>query len=157
MAKTSSNPSRAAGDLQCAAVSTRSAWLVSELKHAARDHGKALFVCLHHPVFSADAHYSGSPAMKELLDAAVMESGAYPDIVFGAHVHNYQCFTRTIDDQEFTYIVAGAGGYWHLHSMAKFKGAKVTPPFRQVDDPMSYWRITWTIRMGSCGSKSRMI
>ena len=132
-------------------------WLVSELKHAARDHGKALFVCLHHPVFSADAHYSGSPAMKELLDAAVMESGAYPDIVFGAHVHNYQCFTRTIDDQEFTYIVAGAGGYWHLHSMAKFKGAKVTPPFRQVDDPMSYWRITWTIRMGSCGSKSRMI
>jgi len=31
-------------------------WLVSELKHAARDHGKALFVCLHHPVFSADAH-----------------------------------------------------------------------------------------------------
>jgi len=35
-----------------------------------------------------------------------MESGAYPDIVFGAHVHNYQRFTRTIDDQEFTYIVA---------------------------------------------------
>ncbi len=29
---------------------------------------------------------------------------------------------------------AGAG-YWHLHCIAKFKGAKVTPPFRQVDDP----------------------
>ena len=73
--------------------------------------------------------------MKELLGTAVQESGAYPDIVFGAHVHNYQRFTRKIDDQEFTYVVAGAGGYWHLHSMAKFKGAKVTPPFRQVDDP----------------------
>src|SRR5262249_19308797 len=33
------------------------------------------------------------------------------------------------------YVVAGAGGYWHLHKMAKFKGAKVTPPFRQADDP----------------------
>jgi hypothetical protein len=76
-----------------------------------------------------------SPAMKDLLDTAVKESGAYPDIVFGAQVHNYQRFTRTIDNQQFTYIVAGAGGYWHLHSMAKFKGAKVTAPFRQVDDP----------------------
>ena len=30
---------------------------------------------------------------------------------------------------------AGAGGYWHLHCIAKFKGAKVTPSFRQVDEP----------------------
>jgi acid phosphatase type 7 len=111
------------------------AWLVTELKHAARDQSKALFVCLHHPVFSADAHYSGSPAMKELLDAAIEESGAYPDIVFAAHVHNYQRFTRKFGDQEYTYIVAGGGGYWHLHSMAKFMGAKVTPPFRQADEP----------------------
>jgi hypothetical protein len=111
------------------------AWLVSELKHAARDRAKALFVCLHHPIFSADTYHSGSPAMKDLLDAAVQESGAYPDIVFGAQVHNYQRFTRNIDGQEFTYVVVGAGGYWHLHSMAKFKRAKVTPPFRQKDDP----------------------
>jgi hypothetical protein len=111
------------------------AWLASELKHAALDRAKALFVCLHHPIFSADAHHGGSPAMKDLLDAAIAASGAYPDIVFVSHVHNYQRFTRKIDDQEYTYVVAGAGGYWHLHSMAKFKGAKVTPPFRQVDDP----------------------
>jgi hypothetical protein len=60
------------------------AWLVGELKHAARDTSKALFLCLHHPVFSADTFHSGSPAMKELLDAVVQESGAHPDIVFTA-------------------------------------------------------------------------
>lgn len=111
------------------------AWLVAELKNAARDASKALFLCLHHPVFSADTFHSGSPVMKELMDAAIKESGAHPDIVFTAHVHNYQRFTRTRDGQQFTYLVAGAGGYWHLHTVAKFMGAKVTPPFRQQDDP----------------------
>jgi hypothetical protein len=37
--------------------------------------------------------------------------------------------------EQFTYIVAGAGGYWRLHTMAEIMGAKVTPPFRQQDDP----------------------
>jgi acid phosphatase type 7 len=111
------------------------AWLAGELKHAARDSSKALFLCLHHPVFSADTFHSGSPAMKELLDAAMRKSRAHPDIVFTAHVHNYQRFTRTINDQQFTYIVAGAGGYWRMHTVAEFMGAKVTPPFRQTDDP----------------------
>jgi acid phosphatase type 7 len=110
-------------------------WLVGELKNAARDRSKALFLCLHHPVYSADTFHSGSPAMKDLLDAAVQESGAHPDIVFTAHVHNYQRFTRTRGEEQFTYIVAGAGGYWRLHTMAEFMGAKVTPPFRQQDDP----------------------
>jgi len=73
--------------------------------------------------------------MKKLLDEAVAQARVHPDIVFTAHVHNYQRFTRHSGDEAFNYIVAGAGGYWHLHSMAKFKGAKVTTPFRQQDDP----------------------
>jgi hypothetical protein len=108
-------------------------WFINELKEASRD--RALFVCLHHPVFSADAHHSGSPAMKQLIDNAIQQTNVHPDIVFGAHVHNYQRFSRHRQDQSSVYIVAGAGGYWHLHSMAKFKNAKVTPPFRQQDDP----------------------
>jgi hypothetical protein len=70
---------------------------------------------------------------KALLDAATEESRAHPDIVFPAHVHNYQRFTRTKDDQQFTYnrsrrLLAVA------HN-SEFMGAKVTPPFRQEDDP----------------------
>jgi acid phosphatase type 7 len=133
------------------------AWFVNELKHAARDRAKALFICLHHPIFSADTHHSGSPAMKDLLDAAIETSGAYPDIVFAAHVHNYQRFTRKIDDQEYTYVVAGAGGYWHLHSMPNSRARGSLRRSGRWTIPMSYWKVTWTTRMGSCGSRSRTI
>jgi phosphoribosylcarboxyaminoimidazole (NCAIR) mutase len=34
------------------------------------------------------------------------------------HVHNYQRFTRPLNGRDVPYIVAGAGGYWHLHTMA---------------------------------------
>jgi hypothetical protein len=42
-----------------------------------------------------------------------------PFFVLTAHVHSYQRFTRTLDGKALTYLVAGAGGYWHLHYMAK--------------------------------------
>jgi acid phosphatase type 7 len=107
-------------------------WFVNELQQAPDD--RAIFVCLHHPIFSADTYHSGSPAMKNLLDEAIQQTGVHPDIIFTAHVHNYQRFTRKEGNQSQIYVVAGAGGYWHLHGIAKFKGAKVTPPFRQQDD-----------------------
>jgi hypothetical protein len=43
-------------------------------------------------------------------------------------VHNYQRYTRTVGSQQVPYVVAGAGGYWHLHSMATHNGAPVTTP-----------------------------
>jgi acid phosphatase type 7 len=92
-------------------------WLQSELSDAASD--RALLVALHHPVYSADAHHGGSARMGEVLDAAIEASGRTPDLVLTAHVHNYQRFTRRLGDREVPYIVAGAGGYWHLHYMAK--------------------------------------
>jgi Calcineurin-like phosphoesterase len=88
-------------------------WLQGELSDAAKD--RAVLVALHHPVYSADAHHGGSARMGEVLDAAIKASGRTPDLILTAHVHNYQRFTRMLDDREIPYIVAGAGGYWHLH------------------------------------------
>ena len=68
-------------------------WFENELKTA--DKTKALVVALHHPVFSMDGMHSGSQAMLELLDKAFANTNVIPDVVFSAHVHNYQRFTRT--------------------------------------------------------------
>jgi hypothetical protein len=90
-------------------------WFEKELASASKN--KALIVALHHPIFSMDKFHSGSQAMLELLDNAIDNTGIVPDAVFTAHVHNYQRFTRIHkkNNKKVPYIVAGAGGYWHLH------------------------------------------
>src|SRR5579883_1575606 len=93
------------------------AWLASELSSAPQD--KALLVSMHHPIYSADVMHSGSQYMSNVLDNAIQQSGRWPDLVFAGHVHNYQRYTRAQANREIPYIVAGAGGYWHLHAMAK--------------------------------------
>jgi acid phosphatase type 7 len=89
-------------------------WFEKELESA--DKNKALIVALHHPIFSMDKYHSGSQAMLALLDNAINHTDVIPDAIFTAHVHNYQRFTRIHKgDKKVPYIVAGAGGYWHLH------------------------------------------
>jgi acid phosphatase type 7 len=91
-------------------------WFENELTSA--DGNKGLIVALHHPVFSMDRFHSGSQTMLDLLDNAFEKTSVVPDAVFTGHVHNYQRFTRThINKKKVPYIVAGAGGYWHLHWM----------------------------------------
>jgi hypothetical protein len=108
-------------------------WLESELRNAPED--KPLFLTMHHPVFSADDHHSGSGDMKEAIDQAIQHTGRQFDIVFGGHVHNYQRFTRFSNDWEIPYIIAGAGGYHNLHKVATINGNKLIPPFsRFIDD-----------------------
>ncbi len=108
------------------------AWFVNELGTAPAD--KALVVCLHHPPFSADMHHSGSQRMGEILDRAFQESGRIADAVFSGHVHNYQRFTRHVSGRQIPYVVAGAGGYWHLHYMTKGPdGAGLPVPMKMPD------------------------
>jgi hypothetical protein len=104
------------------------AWLQSELSSAPKD--KALIVSMHHPIYSLDIYHSGSLYMQTILDQAIQASGRTPDAVFAGHVHNYQRFTRSLNQREVPYIVAGAGGYWNLHYMQQVNGAAIQTPYQ---------------------------
>jgi hypothetical protein len=106
----------------------QAAWFRSELEAAPAD--RALFVAVHHPLFSADTHHSGSPAMKDLVEQAIAATGRVPDLFLHGHVHNYQRFTWRIRNREVPVIVAGAGGYPNLHSVGLQQGRPIHTPFR---------------------------
>jgi Calcineurin-like phosphoesterase len=96
-------------------------WLTNEFAAAPED--KALILALHHPVYSFDDHHSGSPAMADAVQHAINDSRRVPNMVLTAHVHNYQRIERQIAGRKPTpFIVAGAGGYFHLHGMTADTG-----------------------------------
>jgi Icc-related predicted phosphoesterase len=89
-------------------------WLKDQLRKA--DANKPVFVCLHHPIYSADDHHSGSTHMKELIEQAAQATGRHPDMVLAGHVHNYQRLTKNLaDNTQVPYLVVGGGGYHNLH------------------------------------------
>ncbi len=101
--------------------SVQQQWLTNEFATAAED--KALIVALHHPVYSFDDHHSGSPAMADALQHAINDSRRVPNMVLTGHVHNYQRIERKIAGETPTpFLVAGAGGYFHLHGMTADTG-----------------------------------
>ena len=98
-------------------------WLTYELSTAPTD--KALIVCVHHPVYSFDDHHSGSPHMADFLQHAINDSRRVPNMVLTGHVHNYQRIERPIAPDTVTpFLVAGNGGYYHLHGMNADDGTK---------------------------------
>jgi len=106
------------------------AWFQAELQAA--DEKKALIVAMHHPIYSFDTFHSGSVYMSRILDEAVSATNRVPDIVLSGHVHNYQRFTRQFTDaggqqRDIPYIVAGAGGYFHLHYEQSQNNNLITP------------------------------
>jgi hypothetical protein len=124
---------------------------------AAASADKALILTMHHPALSADSLHGGSSYMGGVLDQAIQSSGRIPDLVAAGHVHNYQRFTRTIDGRQVPYLVAGAGGYWHLHPVAgDATGNPPRPPWpvpgmqgtldAYVDDRHGYLRVTASAR-----------
>ncbi len=97
------------GSLDKAKESAQYDWLVAQLKKAPKD--ACLIITIHHPCFSLDSDHGGYPVILEKLDDAFKEAARYPAIVFSGHVHDYQRFTRTINNKEIPYIIAGNGGY----------------------------------------------
>jgi 3',5'-cyclic AMP phosphodiesterase CpdA len=116
----------------------QAAWLAEELRAAPSN--AALMVALHHPVFSASSEHVGNTHLGEVLDAAAEEGGRLPDMVLTGHVHNYQRFTRTYEGREIPYLVVGAGGYWHLHRVAKHEGQELPQPWKVPDRDLTLER-----------------
>ncbi|MBV8115358.1 MAG: metallophosphoesterase [Silvibacterium sp.] len=101
--------------------SVQQQWLTNEFATAPED--KALILALHHPVYSFDDHHSGSPAMADAVQHAINDSRRVPNMVLTAHVHNYQRIEQQIaGDTPTPFLVAGAGGYFHLHGMTADSG-----------------------------------
>jgi len=96
--------------------SVQQQWLTNEFATAPPD--KALIVAFHHPIYSFDDHHSGSAAMADVLQHAINDSRRVPNAVLTGHVHNYQRIERKIGGTTPTpFLVAGHGGYYHLHGM----------------------------------------
>ena len=95
-------------------------WLLDELRAADKFRpDKALILCIHHSPYSADTNHGSSIPMIELLEGVFLETGIRPDVVFSGHVHNYQRFIKRYEDgSSVPFVVAGAGGYDELHSIA---------------------------------------
>ncbi len=108
-------------------------WFNGECRAA--DPDKPLIVALHHPPYSLDAYHSGSQAMLAVLAAGQAASGRAPDLVFAAHVHNYQRFTVTRDGRATPFIVSGNGGYHNLHKMLKLNGQALMTPYTAPAQP----------------------
>jgi hypothetical protein len=102
--------------------SVQQQWFTNELATAPED--RALIVCLHHPVYSFDDHHSGSPRLADVLQQAINDSKRVPNLVLTAHVHNFQRIERPIVAAAKTpFLVAGHGGYYHLHHLNAGNGA----------------------------------
>jgi acid phosphatase type 7 len=108
-------------------------WFYSELQNAPTD--KALIVALHHPPHSVDRTHGGSENMRQELEQAFKNTRCIPDVVLSGHVHNYQRFTLSTDGHEIPYIVAGAGGYWHLYYLRKDRNGNAYQQHHQYEFP----------------------
>ena len=77
----------------------------------------AVIIAVHHPPFTGGSEHGGSPLMLADIDSACTAAGVWPHAVFSGHSHNYQRFTRTVNNYQIPYLVAGCGGHSPLSTM----------------------------------------
>ena len=93
-------------------------FLTTALERAKSDNfAGALIVAVHHPPFTGGSTHGGSPLMLQDIDSACQAAGVWPHAVFSGHAHNYQRFTRLVNNYQIPYIVAGCGGHSPLSTM----------------------------------------
>ena len=77
----------------------------------------AVIIAVHHPPFTGGSVHGGSPRMLTDIDSACKKAGVWPHAVLSGHAHNYQRFTRTVNNLQIPYVVAGCGGHTPLSKM----------------------------------------
>ncbi len=92
----------------------------------------AIIIATHHPPFSGGSVHGGSPLMLQDIDTACQAAGVWPHAVFSGHAHNYQRFTRTVNNLQVPFLVAGCGGHSPLSPM---RGTYRTP--YKIDDTLT--------------------
>lgn len=96
------------------------------------EYAGAVLIAVHHPPFTGGMVHGGSPQMLADIDRTCKAAGVWPHAVISGHVHNYQRFTRTVNQIQIPYVVAGCGGHSPL---TKMRGTYRTP--YQVDDTLT--------------------
>ncbi len=92
----------------------------------------AVIVAVHHPPFTGATEHGGSPLMLADIDSACTAAGVWPHAVFSGHAHNYQRYTRTVNNLQIPFVVAGCGGHSPL---SKMRGTYRTP--YKIDDTLT--------------------
>lgn len=92
----------------------------------------AVIIAAHHPAFTGGSVHGGSPAMLTDIDSACKAAGVWPHAVFSGHAHSYQRYTRTINNLQIPFLVAGCGGHAPLSSMR----ATYRTPYK-IDDTLT--------------------
>lgn len=109
------------------------AFLTAALKRVKTDNFTgAVIIAAHHPPFSGGSVHGGSPLMLQDIDSACQAAGVWPHAVFSGHTHNYQRFTRTVNNLQIPFLVAGCGGHSPLSPM---RGTYRTP--YKIDDTLT--------------------
>jgi hypothetical protein len=71
----------------------------------------AVIIATHHPAFTGDSEHGASPLMLQDIDNACAAAGVWPHAVLSGHAHNYQRYTRTVNNYQIPFVVAGCGGH----------------------------------------------
>ena len=108
-------------------------FLTTALERAKSDNFTgAIIIAVHHPPFTGGSDHGGSPLMLQDIDSACQQAGVWPHAVFSGHAHNYQRYTRIVNNYQIPFVVAGCGGHSPLSKMR----ATYRTPYK-IDDTLT--------------------
>ncbi|HVI08843.1 MAG TPA: metallophosphoesterase [Candidatus Binatia bacterium] len=93
----------------------------------------AVILAVHHPPYGYGKH-SGSMVMLKEIDGICADVGVWPHAVLSGHAHNYQRFTRTLNNRQIPFIVCGNGGHG-LQSLSKTQTIRTPQDMKMFAQP----------------------